>query len=343
MTTSRSTSQKQIQSFDGFKKQLTSSEKPDRAVLFFGSESYLINQSVSLFINSVLDENNREFGLTKLDGDSTNWQELDNALRSQPMFVDQKVVILRDIKRLPVSARKGLTDYFTNPSENTWLGLIDTDIDWRKKPYSTWATLITRVQCDPFAGDDLTLWIQEYVKAAGFDISDTQAEFLASISDGDMQIISGILDKVFLLLEPDQPITDPILETAAGSSQQYSWDALLAAVADRDMKSMWQIIDYLHRQAPSATYFTQILSRTFQGALIAQQFQGNIPFDMSIYRSIGYFGKSRQQINRISKSFSREEMEDALSEIKITDRELKSTSKSTAPMIYQLMGKIVIS
>lgn len=343
MATSNTASQKQILPFEGFKQKLTSGENPDHVVLFFGNESYLIYQAVSIFIHSVLDENNREFGLTKLDGDSTNWQELDNALRSQPMFVDKKAVILRDVKRLPVSARKGLTDYFANPSENTWLGLIDTDIDWRKQPYGTWATLITRVQCDPLTGDDLTRWIQVYVKTAEFDISATQAEFLASISDGDMQIISGILDKVFLLLEPNQPITDPILETAAGSSQQYSWDALLAAVANRDLKSMWQIIDYLHRQAPSATYFTQILSRTFQGALIAQQFQGNIPFDMSIYRSIGYFGKSRQQINRISKNFSREELENALSEIKITDRELKSTSKSAAPMIYQLMGKIVIS
>ncbi len=343
MTTSNTATQKEILPFEGFKHKLKSGEDPDHVVLFYGGELYLIDQAVSMFTNAILDENNREYGLTRLDGDSTNWQELDNALRSQPMFVDQKVVILTEAKRLPASARKELTNYFSNPSENTWLGLIDIDIDWRKQPYNTWATLITRVQCDPLSGDDLARWIRECVEAEEFNISDQQTDFLVSISDGDMQIVSGILDKVFLLLEPNQPITDPILETAAGSSQRYSWDALLAAVADRDLKSLWQIVDYLQKQAPSATYFTQILSRTFQGALIAQQFQGNIPFDMSIYRSIGYFGKSRQQINRISKNFSREELENALSEIRIIDRELKTTSKSAAPMIFQLMGKIVIS
>jgi DNA polymerase III delta subunit len=329
--------------YQQFRLNLADGKLPGQALFFYGAEPYLIDQALQAFANAHLDQESKQYGTVKLDGETTTWTDLENALMSVQMFAPTKVVILTHPARLPTKSQTALTNYLSNPADNTWLALIDPEADWRKKPYSTWANLVTQVLCDPLTGNELAEWITETVQQNNLQIGPDQIRFLETISNGDMQIIFGILDKVFLLTEPGDHITDLILETATGSSCRYSWDSLLTAIADRDPQMLWQVIDYLHKQSPTATYFTQILSRTFLGALIAQQSQANIPFDIAIYKSVGYFGKARTLINNIARNYTREEIESALHEIRATDRQLKSTPKSTLPQIYQLLGKIILS
>jgi len=329
--------------YSQFAQDLAGGNDPGPSVFFYGDEPYLIDKAVNLLVETRLDSASRDYGLRRMDGSDVTWGELENALTSRQMFASKKVVVLSNPGRLPASARTAMTDYLRNPAEDTWLGLIDPQPDWRKKPYTDWSGFLLRVECNRLAEDELAVWIRSLVEVQDIKIEPEQSNFLMSVSEGDMQTISGILEKVFLLIDKGGTISEEVLETATGSSRRYSWDSFLLAVAKRDSQALWTVVDFLQKQTPSPTYFTQLLSRTFQGALIAKQFQGDIPFAMDLYKSIGYFGQARSRISMISKSYSRQEIIDALSQIRATDREMKNSSKSSTPLIYQMLARIVIS
>ena len=339
----KTVSKQGILSYNTFEKSLKSGKDLGAVVFFYGEESYLLERAIKLFVNAYLDENTREYGIIRLDGESCNWGDIENALKSSPMFTTRKVILLHHPGHLSMAVKAALTEYFKKPTVDTWLGLIEPVVDWRKKPFKEWAELVVRVQCDSLTGEELTQWITDTVASEGFQIAPEPMRILEAVSDGDMQIIFGILEKAFLLVEPGETITEEILHSATGNSCRYTWDSLLSAIASRDFQTLWSAVDYLQKQVPSATYFTQILSRTFQGALLAQQTKGDIPFDINVYKSIGYFGKSRILIQNIAKNYSRNELEDGLAMIRITDRELKTSSKSPGPVIYSLLAKIIIS
>lgn len=339
----KSNQKQSVLSYSDFINALAAGKDIGRQIFFYGGEPFLIDQAVRTFTDANLDEDSREFGIVRMDGEDIGWADLETALSSQQMFAAKKVIQLHRPGRLPPSAKKALTSYFANPSENTCLALVESQADWRKKPYKDWAELLIRVQCDSLPENELAEWITTTVANEGFRIEPDQIHFLETVSDGDMQIISGILEKVFFLVDEGENITEEILETATGSSRRYSWDSLLSAIAKRDFQSLWPVLDFLQQQIPSATYFTQILSRTFQGALLAQQFHGDIPFDINLYKSIGYFGSSRTLINNISRAYTRQEIEEALSQIRTTDRDIKNTSKSPMPLVHHMMAKIIFS
>ena len=336
------TQDKQISlTYREFAQDLAAGTDPGSVVFFYGTELFLIDKAVLLFIDTHLDSASREYGLHRMDGADVTWADLENALTSLQMFAAKKVIILNNPARLPASARTALTNYCNHPAENTWLGLVDPQPDWRKKPFKDWSESSVRVECNALPESELIEWIKSLVQAQGLQIESEQISFLLANSDGDMQIISGILEKTFFLVERGNTISEDILETATGSSRRYSWDTLLRAIAKRDLQNVWIVVDFLQKDIPSPTYFTQFLSRTFQGALIAQQFSGDIPFDIDLYKSIGYFGQIRSIISIIARSYSRQEIMDALDQIRATDRELKNSSKSSSPLIHAMLAKII--
>jgi DNA polymerase-3 subunit delta len=339
----KTTSKQGILSFNDFERHLKNGKDSGAVVFFYGEESYLLERAIKLFVNSHLDDSTREYGVIRLDGDSCNWGDIENALKTSPMFTIQKVILLHHPGHLSMAVKSALTEYFRKPTVDTWLGLIEPEVDWRKKPYKEWSELVVRVQCESLTDADLTRWITDIVKEEGFHISEESLRILESISDGDMQIIYGILEKAFLLMESGETITEEILSSATGDACRYTWDSLLEAIANRDFSKLWSAVDYLQKQVPSATYFTQILSRSFQGALLAQQAKWDIPFDINVYKSIGYFGKSRILIQNIAKNYSRKEIEEGLAMIRTTDRELKTSAKLPGPAIYSLLAKIVFA
>jgi len=339
--TARSDKKIRTSTYSQFAQDLAGGKDPGPAVLFYGEEPFLIDQAVILLVETRLDSASREYGLRRFDGSDVSWAELENALTSRLMFSTKKVVLLRNPARMAASARTAMTGYLANPATDTSLGLIDSEPDWRKKPYTDWSEFIVRVECNGLTEDKLSAWIKSLVEAQDIRIEPEQIGFLLSVSDGDMQIISGVLEKVYLLVDKGGVVSEEVLVTATGSSRRYSWDSLLLAVAKRDVQSLWAVADFLQKRTPTPTYFTQILSKTFQGALIAKQFEGDIPFDMELYKSIGYFGQARNRISMISRSYSRQEIIDALRQVRTTDRELKNASKSSSPLIYQMLARIV--
>jgi DNA polymerase-3 subunit delta len=324
-----------------FAQDLAGGADPGPVLFFYGSEPFLIDKAVHLLIDIRLDSASREYGLHRLDGGDITWADLENALTSLQMFATKKVIILNNPARLPTAARTALSEYCKHPADSTWLGLVDPQPDWRKKPFKDWAESAIRVECNSLSEGELAEWITSLVQAQDLQIGSEQIGFLLANTDGDMQIISGILEKAFFLVEKGNAISEDILETATGSSRRYSWDSLLRGIANRDIKSVWTVVDFLQKEVPSPTYFTQILSRTFQGALIAQQFRGDIPFDINLYKSIGYFGQIRSIVSIIARSYSRQEIMDALDQIRALDRELKNSSKSWLPLIQTMLTKII--
>jgi DNA polymerase-3 subunit delta len=339
----KSASKQNIMSFKEFERILQRGKEVGGQVFFYGSEAYLLDRAVRLFVETHLDESSREYGRVILDGENSTWADIENALKTMPMFTTRKVIILSHPGHLSGPARSALTEYFSQPCLNTWLGLVEPQVDWRKKPFKEWSEMMVRVQCEPLTDEELSQWISDTVEAEGFRIAPESIRVLEAVSDGDMQIIIGILEKAFLLTEPGDAVTQEILQTATGDSCRYTWDSLLSAMASRDFSALWSVVDYLQKQVPSPTFFTQILSRSFQGALLAQQFQGEIPFDINVYKSIGYFGKSRTLIQNMARGYSREEIEEALRSIRQADRELKTSSKSSGPLIQALLAKIILS
>ena len=65
--------------------------------VFYGAESYLVEQYARLVIRETVEEGFDAFNLQQFDGQEVSIAELEDAVEALPMMTDRKCVVVRDL------------------------------------------------------------------------------------------------------------------------------------------------------------------------------------------------------------------------------------------------------
>ncbi|MCQ2288101.1 MAG: DNA polymerase III subunit delta [Muribaculaceae bacterium] len=247
-----------------------------------GEEPYYIDQLSDLIVDKALSEEEKDFNLSIYYGSDANVREVISTCKQYPAFSQYKVVVLREAQNVTKQAGGHSKDldlfqlYAENPLRSTILvvcnkgGAIKAKsfVDTLKKEHTGVVFSSAKVRNDR----DLKAVISGYASSVGCNIDMKSESMLADCIGNDLSRMFSEIDKLKLLMGPDNRITPELIERNIGISKDYNNFELEDALATRNPAKAYRIIDYFkkHPKNNPVPMVVSMLFGFFSNVLIVQ-------------------------------------------------------------------------
>lgn len=230
--------------------------------LLHGEESYFIDLVSDAIVEHTLEEHERDFNQTIVYGKDCVPNEVVGLAKQYPMMSERSVVVIREAQ--DVKKWDEFEEYFENPQPSTVFVICHKHkkMDARSKAFKTIGKKGIVFLSDKVKDYQLTAWIMNYVKEAGYDITDKAANLIAEFLGNDLGKIINELEKLAILLEKGTRINDVHIEENIGISKDYNVFELSNAVAELDILKANKIVNYF-AQNPKAAHSTVVIGNLF--------------------------------------------------------------------------------
>ncbi len=213
--------------------------------LLMGDEPYYIDELTSLFIDTVLPEEERDFNQTILYGMETDVKSVITLARSFPMMSEHQLVVIKEAQNL--SKIEELEVYAKNPLHTTILILNykNGTLDKRKKLYAEIEKHGVVFESKKIPEYKIPGFIASYVQTKGLGIDQKSAQMLSDYLGNDLSKLTNEIAKLLIAIPPDQKrITAELIEENIGISKDFNNFELLKAIVEKDVFKINQIADY---------------------------------------------------------------------------------------------------
>jgi DNA polymerase-3 subunit delta len=177
---------------------------------------------------------------------------------SFPMMAPYRVVLLREVQKLPAGDLEALAKYAGHPSRTTYLIISMRDKDSRKKGIEALRKAGAYVECKPLYENQIVPWIQKHVRSLGMSITGPAAQLLASEVGAATSMLRSEIEKIQIYIGANarKEIAEDDVQAVAGFRKEYSIFSLQDAVGAKDMAAALRILE-------------QLLPNTGAGAIIS--------------------------------------------------------------------------
>jgi DNA polymerase-3 subunit delta len=260
----------------------------------------------------IVDEGLRAFNVERIHaGDMTSGDrladgvaELVTAVRTMPMMVPRRVVIVTQAEMLLIPKRESdaatraldeLETFLKQPEPQTTLVFVAGAIDKRSRMYKLLTKQATIVECGAIEDQaDAERWVRNRIAAAGVEIDPAAARRLAERAGPDVKRLRGEVDRLLLYAMGQPRITlDDVREVAGPAALQDDWAMTNAIEAGQAPVALRQLALMLEAGAPPEKILGQL------GWLVRTKFSNlapdHLPFavqevfrtDLALKRSAG--------------------------------------------------------
>ena len=301
------------------------------AYSLFGNESFLQD----FFIQELATYFLGDSGIKKhISLDDDKQDQLLADLSAFSLFSERELLVVRQIKKLTVNARKELVDYLGNPNTDTCLVLISEDYDDRnalqKLLKSNTISVDVRV---PFPSK-MKEWVSYIVKSKKYKINDGTISNLIDLYGDSIAHVVNEIEKITLMVGTETVIDDSIIETQLSAGREYHIWQLQDAVGNKNLEKSILITKSLIENGTGIPQLVINCTNLFQQLLW---------YSMGVRQSTGYTGLNKiisGNLNKYSRNFNQQEIEDTLLVLKKSDMLTKSTALSPLALIEPVIVNI---
>ena len=301
------------------------------AYSLFGNESFLQD----FFIQELATFFLCDSGIKKhisLDDDKQNQLLAD--LSAFSLFSERKLIVVRQIKKLTINARKELLDYLKSPNPDTCLVLIAEEYDDRNTLQKSLRsnTILVDVRV-PFPYK-MKEWVSFIVKSKKYKINDGTISNLIDLYGDSIAHVVNELEKITLMVGTETIIDDSIVEAELSAGREYHIWQLQDAIGSKDIEKSISMVKSL---VENGTGIPQLIIN------FTNLFQQLLWYSMGVQQSTGYTGLNKiisGNLNKYSKNFHQHEIESALLVLRKSDMLTKSTSLSPLSLIEPVIINI---
>lgn len=244
-----------------------------KPVYFFaGDETGFIDEGVELLFQKLVTPEIREFNLDIFYGSEVGAGRVIDSAMSFPLMAPYRVVLLREVQKLPAGDLEALAKYAGHPSRTTYLIISMRDKESRKKGIEALRKAGTYVECKPLYENQIVPWIQKHVHRLGMTISGPAAQLLASEVGAATSMLRSEIEKIQIYIgtndrkaDARREITEDDVQAVAGFRKEYSIFSLQDAVGAKDMAAALRIMEQLQPNTSAgmiisglARYFGQL-------------------------------------------------------------------------------------
>lgn len=169
--------------------------------------------------------------------------EVFNAARTLPFGAARKLVLARNLEKLPEDDISALEKYLSNPNPSTVLVL-----EGAKAPGARLKKLLEQsgelIKAEPLKANEVPDKLLQLAREAGRGLSREAAQVIAERVGSDLALASQELEKVFLFTDAKMVQAETVRKTLAGGSSVGVWD-LSNAIRDRNLPGAIQSLNRL--------------------------------------------------------------------------------------------------
>ena len=301
------------------------------AYSLFGNESFLQDFFIQELATYFLGVSGVKKHIT-LDDDKQDQLLAD--LSAFSLFSERELLVVRQIKKLTMNARKELVDYLGNPNTDTCLVLISEDYDDRnalqKLLKSNTISVDVRV---PFPSK-MKEWVSYIVKSKKYKINDGTISNLIDLYGDSIAHVVNEIEKITLMVGTETIIDDSIIEAQLSAGREYHIWQLQDAVGNKNLEKSILITKSLIENGTGIPQLVINFTNLFQQLLW---------YSMGVRQSTGYTGLNKiisSNLNKYSRNFNQQEIEDTLLVLRKSDMLTKSTALSPLALIEPVIVNI---
>lgn len=216
--------------------------------LLMGDEPYYIDELTTLFTETVLPEEERDFNQTILYGMETNVPAVITMARSFPMMSDYQLIVIKEAQNL--SKIEELEIYAKNPLLSTILVINykNGSLDKRKKLYAAIEKNGIVFQSSKIPEYKIPAFISSYIQSKGLTIDQKSAQMLSDYLGNDLSKLTNEIAKLLIAIPQGQMrITAELIEENIGISKDFNNFELLKAIIEKNIFKVNQIADYFEK------------------------------------------------------------------------------------------------
>jgi DNA polymerase-3 subunit delta len=217
-----------------------------QAVYFFsGEETGFIDEGVELLCQKLVTPEIRDFNFDVFYGSEVSAARVIDNATQYPMMASHRVILLRDVQKMPPGDLEALAKYAAKPSRTTYLIITQRDKESRKKGLEALRKASASVECKALYENQIVPWIQKYVRRLNRSITGPAAQLLASEVGTSTSLLRSEIEKIQLYLGDRQEITEEDVQQVAGIRREHSIFSLQDAVGAKDIAAVLRIYENL--------------------------------------------------------------------------------------------------
>ena len=211
--------------------------------LFYGEESLLIDEAVNRVVDVAVAEPDRPFNFEIISAAEIPVPAIVARASAYPMMAPRRVVVVRDVDRLPEAGLDLLSHYTEQPSPETCLILVGEKADMRRKAFAAVRKQGMAIEFPEMREYQIPEWITRRVEKKGGKIDPGAARLMASYLSSSLREIDSEIEKLFLYLGDRKSATEEDVAAVVGVSREYNVFELQKAIGERNVPRAVEILE----------------------------------------------------------------------------------------------------
>lgn len=242
--------------------------------LLFGTESFLIHETIQLLIKHVLNEEERDFNLSTYDLEETPIEVALEDAETLPFLGDKRLIILQNPVFLTSERTKEKVDHNINKLEQFLANPAPYSIvviaapyeklDERKKITKELKRNAETLEAKKLNEQDLRNWIKERVLGNGSQMDEKAIEKMIAIAGTNLFVLTNEIDKMSLYAGNEKKIDLQMVEMLVSKTLEQNIFELVEKVVHRKTEEALRIYYDLLKQNEEPLKILALLAGQFR-------------------------------------------------------------------------------
>ncbi|MFV9510987.1 DNA polymerase III subunit delta [Tepidibacillus sp. LV47] len=305
--------------------------------LFYGLESYLIEQKIEQIIHQRLPFEEREMNLITYDLQVTPIEEVIQEAETLPFLSEHKVVIAKNAYFLTGQKAntkveheiESLERFLENPVDYSTLILtvFSEKLDERKKITKILKQTATVESFAILKGKELVDFVFKLARKEGVGITLDAAQFLVYTIGKELQILEQEIKKMALYVGKEGQIDLQVVKELTARTLEKNIFSLIEKVANLQIDQAIRMLYDLLKNKEEPIKIVALLARQFRIMLYTKELAQKGYSNQQIASQIGVHSYVVQLALQQGKSFERQQLREILSQLATIDFEIKTGKK----------------
>lgn len=311
--------------------------------VFVGEEAYGMEELVHLLRDTYLDHANRDFNFEQFACREAEMETVLNAARTSPFLASRRLVVLRNLQELSDGARDSLGEYLQNPVSETLLVMTAERLDKKLSLSRLLRQHADWVEFSKLRDYQVADVMRKKAAEAGRHFSREALDLFCHRCGTDMHRLNSEMAKLFQYLGERKNIDVEDIVNAGAEGGEASIFELLNSLGRRKLADILICLQEQLAENAAPHFILIMVARHFRQLWKIQSLSQQGLDKTAIAGKAGVNRFFYDAMQAQAQNWSAVEMRQVFERLLETDRLLKTSDCSSAPVLENLVWRIVNS
>ncbi|MBE0448655.1 MAG: DNA polymerase III subunit delta [Actinobacteria bacterium] len=237
-------------------------QKPLKPTYLIHGDRKMIDDALVRLKKRISNQVDLDFNFDQFNGSRASASEIIQAANTLPFMSEKRLIIVKEVDKLPKDDALQLAGYAENPSESTCLVLVAGSINKASQLYKAIAKAGEIAEYK--LNKSPIIWIKEQFGERGKLVSDSLAKYLLHVVGLDLSRLDTEIEKISLYHAGDRIVDPGEIESVVTKSSEVSIFDLAGNIGERNIPKAIETLHYLIQQKEVPLGILNLIARHFR-------------------------------------------------------------------------------